>query len=190
MRKLAVGIVVFTLAGCGFFSRTKSRFFTIEPIPPAAAVSGTTGMPIGVDIVELPPGLDRKEIVVRKVDQQLEVRETDQWTALLEPSVLHAVAFNLASRLPEGMVILPGQAKPAGAMRAIDLMFEDIVAGPENSIVIDVRWTLRGGGATLPSETHHERIVTEISSLDSAEIATGMSRGLATLADRIAAELR
>lgn len=170
------------LTACGFLSRTKSSFYTIEPVP--GTVTAMQGTPIAVDIVELPPGFDRKEIVVRQEDGQLEVRETQQWTALLEPSVLHAVAFNLASRLPEGMVVLPGQAIPAGGTRAIDLMFEEIVAGPGNEVVLDVRWTMRGGA------THHERIVTPIASLDSGEIAAGMSRGLATLSERILERLR
>lgn len=170
-----------TLTACGFLSRTKSSFYTIEPVPGAA--TSIQGTPLAVDIVELPPGFDRKEIVVRQQNGQLEVRETQQWTALLEPSVLHAVAFNLASRLPEGMVVLPGQAVPAGGTRAIDLMFEEIVAGPANEVVIDVRWTLRGGA------THHERIVTPIPSLESGAIATGMSQGLATLSERILGRL-
>lgn len=183
MRTAAVLLVAsLTLPACGFMSRTKSSFYTIEPVP--GTVTAIQGVPIAVDIVELPPGFDRKEIVVRQSDGQLEIRETQQWTALLEPSVLHAVAFNLASRLPEGMVILPGQAIPAGGTRSIDLMFEEIVAGPANELVIDVRWTVRGGA------THHERIVTPLASLESGEIASGMSRGLATLSERILERLR
>jgi uncharacterized lipoprotein YmbA len=182
MRKAAIVLLLATtLPACGFLSRTKSAFYSIEPLP--GTVTAIQGVPIAVDIVELPPGFDRKEIVVRQADGKLEIRETQQWTALLEPSVLHAVAFNLASRLPEGMVILPGQAVPAGGTRPIDLMFEEIVAGPGNEVVIDVRWTMRGG------TTHHERIVTPIGSLESGEIANGMSRGLATLAERIVAGL-
>lgn len=191
MRNAAIVLLLSSLlAGCGFMSRTKSSFYSIEPVPPAGSVVGLTGTPVGVDIVELPPGFDRKEIVVRRQNQQLEVRETQQWTALLEPAVLHAVAFNLASRLPEGMVVLPGQARPARAMRSIDLMFEEIGAGPQSEIVIDVRWTLRGGGSTIPDATHHERIVTPIASLESSDIASGMSTALGTLADRIVARLR
>ena len=183
MRTATVVLVAsMTLTACGFLSRTKSSFYTIEPVP--GSVTAIQGTPIAVDIVELPPGFDRKEIVVRQDDGQLEVRETQQWTALLEPSVLHAVAFNLATRLPEGMVILPGQAIPAGGTRSIDLMFEEIVAGPSSEVVIDVRWTLRGGA------THHERIVTPIASLESGEIAIGMSRALATLSERILERLR
>jgi uncharacterized lipoprotein YmbA len=178
-------------AGCGFFSRSKSRFFTLERIAPAtapvASVVGARGTPVGIDTLELPPGFDRRDIVVRKANQQLDVRGTDQWSAQLEPLVLHTLAANLAARVPEGMVILPGQAKPLGPMRAIDVAVEEFAAGPENVVVLDAHWVLRENGR--PAVSHHERIRIDLPSLESANIATGFSQALAALADRIAAGL-
>ncbi|HET7712373.1 MAG TPA: ABC-type transport auxiliary lipoprotein family protein, partial [Thermoanaerobaculia bacterium] len=103
------------LAGCGFFSRSKSQYYSLEPMGPEAAPSAATmsGVPIGIDGVELPPGIDRKEIVVRGTDNRLEVRSAQQWASSLEQMVIHTLAFDLAKRLPVGMVVLPGQAKPA-----------------------------------------------------------------------------
>ena len=49
------------------------------------------------------------------------------------------------------------------------------------------RWTVRESGK--PEVARHEQIAVDIASLDSANIATGMSQALATLADRIAAQL-
>jgi hypothetical protein len=51
--------------------------------------------------------------------------------------------------------------------------------------VLDAQWTLRTPGA--PDLTRRERIAEPLGSLDSAEIAAGSSRALATLADRIVA---
>jgi len=174
------------LAGCSFFSRSQSRFFSLDRIAPTstAPVAAVRGLPIGIDGVELPPGLDRREIVVRKADHQLEVRSTDQWSASLQPLVLHTLAFDLAARLPEGMVILPGESKPA-AMRSIDVVLEDLTAGPDAKVVLDGRWVVRESGRA--DVAHHERIVVDIASLDSAAIAAGVSQALGTLADRIAA---
>lgn len=183
-----VSLAVF-VSGCGFFTRTKSRFFSLDTIPPAAGtLSPSGGLPIGIDVVELPPGLDRREIVVRQKDLRLEVRERDQWSASLEPLVAHTLAFDLADRLPQGMVVLPGQAKPIGAMRSLDLVFEELAAGPEAAIVLDTRWILHEIGRA--DVAGRERLMVEIDSLDSANIASGMSRALAILADRIAAQLK
>jgi uncharacterized lipoprotein YmbA len=166
-------------AGCSFFSKSKSTIYSLDPIAPAAVVA-KRGTPVAIDTVELPPGLDRLEIVVRKANQQLDVRSAELWPANLQPLVLHTLAFDLASRLPEGMVVLPGQSRPAAAPRGIDVAFEDLTAGPEKRVTLDAHWTLAG-------TDHHERIAIDIPSLDSAAVATGTSQALAALADRIAA---
>jgi len=175
-------LALLLLPSCGgLLSRKQTnRFFSLDRVPPAS-VTNKTGAPVAIDVVELPPGFDRRDIVVRKPDNQLEVREREQWSASLEPLILHTLAFDLAARLPEGMVVLPGQPIPA-AKRSISVMIESIGAGPENAVVLDTHWTLDGA-------SHHERIAIDVASLDSASIATGMSQAVAALADRIAAGL-
>ncbi|MDP9360040.1 MAG: PqiC family protein [Acidobacteriota bacterium] len=175
------------LAGCSFLSSKPSRFYALDRIPPQYAVVSVRGLPIGVDVV-LPPGLNRKEVVVRQIDHQLDVRGREQWTATLEPLVLHTLAFDLASRLPDGMVILPGQAKPDGGMRSLDVVVEELAAGPDRAVVLDARWTLREAGR--PDITRSDHIAIDIGTLDSANIATGISRAIATLADHIVTQLR
>jgi len=172
-------VVLLLLSGCSFFSRTKNDIYYADRR--SGAPVAARGTPIGIESVELPPGLDRREIVVRKADHQLEVRSNELWSAGLQTAVLHTLAFDLASRLQEGMVILPGQVKPA-AMRSIDVVFEELAAGPEQKVILDARWKL---GVV----THHETIAVDVPSLDSKNVATGMSQAIAALADRIAAAL-
>jgi uncharacterized protein len=177
------------LTGCGFFTRTKSSFFSLDTVPAASPVTAIGGLPIGVEAIELPPGLDRRGIVVRETNHRLEIRETEQWADSLESMVLHTLAFNLASRLPEGMVILPGAAKPDGGMRSLYLNVEELAGGPERVVVLDARWTLRPARPGSPELARHERISVDIGSLESSEIAAGMSQALGILADRIVATL-
>lgn len=174
-------VFVLILAGCGFFSRTKNTFYSLERIAPSGGVAAVRGTPIGIDSVQLPPGFDRREVVVRQPNQKLDVRSTQQWSASLQEMVVHTLAFDLANRLPEGMVVLPGEAKPA-SMRTLDVVVEEFAAGPTNAVALDARWVLGG-------ITHHERVGIDIASLDSAQVADGMSRALATLADRIVAAI-
>lgn len=173
------------LTGCSLFSRSQSRFYSLERIP--GPVVNVRGVPIGIDSVELPPGFDRREIVVRTADHQLDVRMTELWPASLQPMVRHTLAFDLAGRLPEGMVILPGAVKPDGPMRSLEIIFNEIAAGPDAKVVVDARWSLRRSG--LPDVARHEHIAVDITSLDSTNIASGTSQALATLADRIVAGL-
>ena len=73
------------------------------------------------------------------------------------------------------------------ATRSIRLIAETFEAGPAEMVVLDARWIL--AGADGEGVTRHERIEVPIGSLESAEIAKGMSLALAELSDRIAAAL-
>ncbi len=179
MRACAI-VLCLLLAGCGFFSRAKSQFYSLETIETTAARATVGGVPVGIEGIELPPGLDRREIIVRTDDNRFDIRGTHQWASPLEEMVIHTLAFDLANRLPEGMVVLPGQPKPA-TMRSLAVVFEDLAAGPEG-FVLDARWT-------MGEMTRRERITVPLPSNESAEIARATSTALATLADRIAAAL-
>src|SRR5688572_24826533 len=183
--RIATALLTITLAGCGFFSRPKNQFYSLDTIPGEGAVVATTGTPIAIDAIELPPGLDRRGIFIRGADHKVEVRGTHQWTAPLEDMVMHTLAFDLANRLPEGMVILPGQEIPATPTRSVSVVFEDLAPGPDRIFVLDARWTI----SEQPGVTRHERITLPLSTTDSPEIVAAMSQSLATLSDRIAAQL-
>lgn len=186
MRGAGVFALLLLAAGCSFFGKSKTpSFFSLDRIAPPA-VTAARGTPLAISSIELPPGYDRREIVVRKANHQLEIRNMDQWSSTLQPLVLHTLAFDLAARLPEGMVILPGELQPARALRTVDVVIEEFAAGPEARVTLDARWILRETGR--PEVSHHEQITTD-ASLDSASVATGMSQALAVLADRIAAQV-
>lgn len=187
-RLVPVLLIVLLCAGCGFLRRPPNQFYSLSTIDgPAAPAAATGGVPVGIDGIQLPPGFDRRGIVLRGADHEFEVRGTHQWASPLEDMVLHTLAFDLASRLPQGMVILPGQAKP-GAMRSLFVTFEDLAPGPDNVFVLDAHWTLTTTGA--PERTGHERITIPMASNESPRIVEAMSTALATLADRIAPAAR
>jgi len=176
--RLVLLIPIALLVGCSFFSKAKSTIYTIDRIPPTAAPATVRGTPIAINSIELPAGFDRKEVVVRKANNQLDVRGTQQWPATLSDVVLHTLAFDLADRLPAGMMILPGATRPA-SVHGIDVVFEDFSAGPDAKVILDARMG-----------TAREHIEVPVTSLDSANVATGMSQALAQLADHIVAGVR
>ncbi|MGA7616883.1 MAG: PqiC family protein [Thermoanaerobaculia bacterium] len=176
-------ILLTLLGGCSIFSRPKNQFYQLEIIPPAGAVAGVSGLPVGVDPIELPPEIVRNGIVVEQKDQKLDVRGTEQWGAPFQEMFTHAIAFDLAARLPEGMVVLPGQVKPpSGSMRPIGLNVARFAAGPGPVVVLDAHWILGG-------VSHHETIRVALQSLDTPDVVSGMSRAVGELADSIAAGL-
>ena len=173
------------LTGCSFFSRSKVAYYSLDVVPGTAAAA--RGARVGLGTIELPPGFDRREIVVRQANGQLEVRESQLWSTTLGDLVLHTLAFDLAGRLPEGMLVLPGEAKPATPIRTVDVAFETLAAGPDRNVVLDAHWVLHDPGRA--DAAHHEHIAIDIPTTGSADVASGTSRALAALSDRIAAAL-
>jgi uncharacterized lipoprotein YmbA len=183
-RSGAILLVLLLFGGCGLLKRPKNQFWSLDTIPGTPRTVG--GVPIGLDGVELPPAIDRRGITVRGADNKIDERGTHQWASPLEEMVIHTLSFDLASRLTDGMVVLPGHAKPA-AMRSLYVTFEDLAPGPDNMFVLDARWVITGTGAE--EVTGHDRITINLASLDNAEIVKAMSTALGTLADRIVATL-
>ncbi|MFL6246783.1 MAG: membrane integrity-associated transporter subunit PqiC [Thermoanaerobaculia bacterium] len=174
-----------SLMSCGFLKRPKNQFYSLDTIAGQGPVANVAGAPLAIDAIELPPGLDRRGIFIRGADSKVEVRGTHQWTAPLEDMVMHTLAFNLANRMPEGMVILPGQEIPATPSRSLSVVFEELAPGPDPVFVLDARWTI----SERPGVTHHERITVPMSSMESPQIVAAMNQSLATLSDRIVAQL-
>lgn len=181
---MTVLLAVLLTTSCGVLKRPPNQFYSLETIDAGAKLPGNGPTPVGLDGIELPPGLDRRGLVLRGTDHRFEVRGTHQWASPLEEMVIHTLAFDLANRLPEGKVILPGQAKPQGAMRSLYVTFEDLAAGPDQIFVLDARWVLADPGR--PELTRRERITVPMSSMESSQIVAAMSTALAQLADRIA----
>ena len=187
-RVVAVVLLTLFASGCGIFSRPKNTFYSLETIAPVGGIATVGGLPVGVDGIQLPPGIDRRGIVIRGENNQVEVRGTEQWTAPLEEMVVHTLSFDLANRLPEGMVILPGQARPAaGSMRSIHVTFEELAAQPDSRFVLDARWTV--GGFGLEERSGREQIAIPLESMETPVIVEAMSLALAQLAERLVARL-
>jgi len=172
-------------SGCGFLGRSKNNFYSLETIAPQTALATIGGTPIAVDGIELPPGVDRREIVSKGENHTFKVSNSNLWASPLEEMVIHTLAFNLAGRLPEGMVVLPGQAKPA-AMRALYVTFEELTAQPNGEFVLDARWVVTAPG--VPELAGRDRI-TIAAGAEPPKIVDAMSNALAQLADRIVAKL-
>jgi len=73
------------LAGCSFFSRSQSRFFSLDRIAPTTPVATVRGLPIGIDGVEHPAAkLDRlMEMVLELLSEGRKILVFSQFTSML-----------------------------------------------------------------------------------------------------------
>ena len=186
MNKRGLILLCVLASGCGFFGRSKNKFYSLETMKPAAALATMGGTPVALDGIELPPGVDRREIVSKGEDHTFKVSGSSLWASPLEEMVIHTLAFDLAGRLPEGMVVLPGQARPS-ALRALYVTFEEFTVQPNGDFVLDARWVVTAPGA--PEMVGRERVTLPGTGTEPAQIVAAMSNALGQLADRIVGKL-
>jgi uncharacterized lipoprotein YmbA len=192
--------VTLILAACAHSADT--RFFTLDPRPPATSIGSATydGPALRVDSVSLPADLDRPELIRRTGANEMEIDDFSRWAAPLGDMARRVLTQDLASRLPVDDVIYPGAPKPANAGTVtVDVLDFSVADGTGH---MDVSWVLTpadppdaGAGAAAPAPAHAGQPRTlhlEVMEPDAGSKgqAEALSRLMAALADAIAETLR
>jgi uncharacterized lipoprotein YmbA len=181
-QSLALAGLALTLAAC---ASAPTRFHTLDPVPPAGAPAGAAlAIPLRLDSVTLPSELDRPQIVRRSGPGNLDVADADRWAGPLDELARHALAADLAQRLPPGSTVRPDDPAPPKRLRGLDVGIDRFDGDLGGNVVLAAHWTLLDGTQTAAS--HEERIETP-GGTDLDGTVTAMSRALGALADRIAA---
>lgn len=186
-----------------------TRYHLLQAVAPAndgAAVTSTSpyrGPPLRVVSVQLPPALDRQELVQEIAPGQIEVRELDQWAAPLARLARQALSEDLALRLPPGMLVYPGATWPqAGAELRVEIASLRVA---DSAATMVLSWSLRvpaadgapPGAPTRPRSPGPQageqlRLSLPLqpgAGASAASTAEVYGRLLARLADRIVADL-
>ena len=179
------------LAACGHSAPT--RFFTLDPVAPAApSAVAYAGPPLKLTSVNIPPALDREELVSELSGGEVQVHDFEHWEAPLGQIARQAMIQDLAARLPAGAVL--GPAAPGGA--GVATLSADIVsfqAGP-GPATLQAGWSLTLPG--LPDAPAPRVWRAPLAQLqapaaggDGAATAQAFSALVAQLSDQIAAAL-
>ena len=183
---LAAAVSALLLASCGHSPPT--RFYTLDPRPPAASglrVSGTG--PVRILAVRVPPMLDRLEVARQIQPAVVQVDDLARWSAPLGDLARDALAQDLAERLP-GVAILPARSSaPAGAR---DLTVEILsLRHADRAFELDATFELADAASGAIVDQQHVRLSAAAERTDAAAEAEALSRLLAALADRISPRL-
>ncbi len=181
---LLAGALLFT--GCG---TPETHYYVLGPDrPPATAHVPLTGS-IAITQIEIPPYLDRPQMVSRDDRDALHIAEHYQWGGRLRDNIARTLADNLAARIPEAMVAAAPMPGATDAEHEIQLDIRQFERLADGHVHLRLNWHLRHHG-TL-ADSHHEHLVStrRIDETDYTAMAKTMSGLLAKLADRIAARL-
>ncbi|MEI9983844.1 MAG: PqiC family protein [Aliidongia sp.] len=126
------------LAACS--GSPPTRFFTVAPVAPAVAGIASSGAPIKIASVQVPPSMDRLELVRQSAANELAIDDFAHWAAPLGELARNALTQDLAARLGSPRVIYPDVPDPDGTRRlTVDILSFTYAPG---SAVLDVSWSL------------------------------------------------
>lgn len=108
------------------------QFHTLTPAPLAGSARGNGGE-IQIESLNVPPQVDRPQIVIRQGNSGLAILETDWWAATLVDELRSALVDQLANSAPQRKV----------SVRLEVQRFDSI---PGQYALIDARWRLRSPG--------------------------------------------
>jgi uncharacterized lipoprotein YmbA len=184
---LLLAILLCGMAGCADSQAT--RLYLLTP----TTVGNRTGadernLSIGIGPVDLPPLLDRPQIVTRRGPGEVERAEFNRWAEPLGDSVPRVLASDLASQLGTDRVeALPWEASGRFQYQVVvDVARFDGVMGKQ--VVLDARWRVVGrDGREL---VVRRSVLTEATDGASYQaLVTSMSRALGALSQEIASAL-
>jgi uncharacterized lipoprotein YmbA len=186
MRQFLCCVAAAGLAAC---SSAPTRYFGTEPVAPSvSAARGYAGLPVQVRTVNVPPQLDRAELMREVAPGEFEVREFDHWTAPFGQMVRQTLTEDLAARLPAAAVIYPDASRPDPvaniSVNILSFRFQG------DRAVMQVSWTVRSP-SSVPSYITDGQTTLETSGDDrsGADISASLSAILAQLADRMVIDL-
>ncbi|HEY6483521.1 MAG TPA: PqiC family protein [Steroidobacteraceae bacterium] len=184
LRQLAAVAVASSAVLTGCRSSPPVRFYTLDA---TAAEHQSVAVPAAVQVaaVNIPPQLDRQEIVRESAPNTLQLSDRNRWGAPLAGMTRDVLTQDLIRRLPPGQVILPRATAPPGSFEVtVDVL--KFGAGPAGVVIFDGGWSLFRLGSDVPLVNRHLNL-TEAGALDYAAQVKAMSTLLGHLADDIVA---
>jgi len=164
-------------------SSAPTRFFTLSPVPGAA--SAYAGPPIKIAEVQIPPSMDRLELVRQGAGNELSVDDFAHWAASLGDLARTALTQDLAARLPAGRVVYPDVSEPDGTLRvSIDLLA--FTCAPDRAS-LEASWTL--AAKSKPAGTPRQLRLSGSCGTDGPAEAAALSALLGQLADAVTADV-
>jgi uncharacterized lipoprotein YmbA len=194
--QIVLALAGLSLAACSHSAPT--RFFTLFPVAPAQPVAPTAlGPPIRLRRVTVPPALDRVELVREVAPGEVSVSDFEHWAAPLGQTAVQVLAEDLAARLPAGALIPPAAPLPPGGVDVdVDILAFNVADG---QAVMQASWSeiarpspppkANPSRPSPPSSTRLVQLTAPVDASGGLAEAQGLSRLLAQLADRIAAEV-
>ena len=192
----AIPMVLFMavlLAGCRS-SAPPVKFYTLNAVNAeaqnASPVDSSRKIVVGVGPVQLPPVLDRPQIVTRTGPNTIALNEFNRWAGPLQADFTRVLAENIAARLSiDEVAVYPWEVDFTPDYR-IALEVRHFEGQWGKNVLLDVTWTITGrsGQNTLALK---KSVITEpLPAEDYEALVAAESLAIAQLSREIAQQIR
>ena len=184
----AIFALIFLVAGCA--SKPPHYHTLVPPLaerrePAESEVNPRTlSRAVRVDSVQIPPQLDRFELVIRRSDGGIDLSENELWIAPLVEELKSSLSLELARRLAS----TTGQGGSGNAPPlAVRIDVEHFESVPSRYAFIEASWQLREINARSQSILVCRTAARESVGAGYAALVRGHQRAVILIADQIAA---
>jgi uncharacterized lipoprotein YmbA len=187
MSRNAASLLALFLGVAGCSSGPPVRIFVLTPpltpavalTPPLRSPSGSTEQ-LEVRRVLVPDYLDTTDILLREGRNEVKPSSTGRWGERLSEGLTHALAAELAVRLPSGSVVLDASSKP---QRQLLINVQALDLWPDGRCVLAASWS-------IVNRDPPRATATGSGSFDTAPAAGGFAAGDARLVEAVARTVR
>ena len=156
--------ILFLVTGClgiGGGDAQPTLYYTLEPVEAVTGgeTTGAVGIHVGLEKVNIPGYLDRKEIVVRTRHNELRYTANHLWAERLGGSLPRVLAQNITRQMnkPAQMYTLPWPdvVEPDLSV-SIEVHAFEGQENPDSEVLLELSWNIRStpDGTVLKKGTH------------------------------------
>jgi len=183
-------VIISLLSACT--ATPPTQFYVLEPQFDVPAVSTDTQVKkliIGIGPISIPALLERKQLVTRDADNNLQIAELQQWAAPLKDNIAEVLAQNLTALQPSQII----RAYPWSSYGSIDyqiiVQISRFDAKPEQSANLEANWAIMDQKTHTVVSNGFSKIQAKPENATTAGTVKALNNTLATLSQELAKAL-
>ena len=179
------------VAGCG--SSPPTKFYQLSSLQgPAEHKSEFIDQPrvmIGIGPLEIPPYVDRSQLVTRSNQNELELSEFDRWAEPLQTNITRVIVDNLSQSLPPDRVAIFSWDGILSLDYQVRIEVTTFDFHKTGDVSLAARWTIVGEDGQKILALHTSRFNRTAETKGPASMVSAMSHNVEALSQEIAAAL-
>jgi len=178
------------LCGAACSSGAPRRIYVLTPpIDPAAGTTTTPSQLLELRRIQIPDYLDSTDILTRRANDEVKASTTGRWGERLSQGLTHAMAADLAARMPEVGIVQDGSS---GARQQLRITINALDLWPDGRCVLAASWSIVDQDSAIPvtngSGTFDSLDAGGTAVVSDANQVDAVTRTIGKLADRIVPE--